>query len=208
VALEAGKKRVFATAVDWPGWCRSGRTEELALVALADAEPRYRPVTVDAGVAFPAKVADTLTVIERVPGDGTTDFGAPGKMTAADREPLTAVQAKRRAALLAASWELLERVAKDAPAVLRKGPRGGGRDRDRIIEHVWAAEAAYARKLGVRGGPDDLAGLHAAILDVLRQPATGEPEVAPKGWTPRYAAARMAWHALDHAWEIEDKSDG
>ncbi len=27
-----------------------------------------------------------------------------------------------------------------------------------------------------------------------------------KGWPPRYAARRMAWHVLDHLWEIEDKS--
>jgi hypothetical protein len=27
----------------------------------------------------------------------------------------------------------------------------------------------------------------------------------PKDWPLRYAARRIAWHALDHAWEIEDR---
>jgi hypothetical protein len=41
---------------------------------------------------------------------------------------------------------------------------------------------------------------------VLRQPSDGAP-IAGKKWPPRYAARRIAWHALDHAWEIEDRSD-
>ena len=92
----------------------------------------------------------------------------------------------------------------DAPAQLRKGPRGGGRDRDEIVDHVAAAELAYARKLGIRLG-SDLAASRAAIVEVLATPSDGAP-VGPKGWSPRYAARRIAWHVLDHAWEIEDKS--
>jgi hypothetical protein len=41
---------------------------------------------------------------------------------------------------------------------------------------------------------------------VLASPNGGTPPV-PKGWPPRYAARRIAWHALDHAWEIEDRSE-
>jgi hypothetical protein len=26
-------------------------------------------------------------------------------------------------------------------------------------------------------------------------------------WTPRFAVRRSAWHALDHAWELEDRPD-
>jgi len=44
-----------------------------------------------------------------------------------------------------------------------------------------------------------------AIVDCLRNARAGEP-VKDKGWLPRYAARRIAWHALDHAWEIEDRS--
>ena len=28
----------------------------------------------------------------------------------------------------------------------------------------------------------------------------------PKGWPHRYAARRIAWHVLDHAWEMEDRA--
>jgi hypothetical protein len=107
---------------------------------------------------------------------------------------------------------VLDRVAASAPAELRKGPRGGGRDRDKIVDHVVGAEAAYARKLGIKHrqpAHDDTAGidaLRADILSVLRAPSDGEPPV-PKGWLPRYAARRIAWHVLDHAWEIEDRSE-
>src|SRR5690349_9971305 len=41
VYLEVGKKRVFACAADWPGWCRSGRDEEQALEALTTSASRY-----------------------------------------------------------------------------------------------------------------------------------------------------------------------
>ncbi len=34
VYLEVGPRRIFAGAIDWPGWCRSGRDEETALEAL------------------------------------------------------------------------------------------------------------------------------------------------------------------------------
>lgn len=33
-------------------------------------------------------------------------------------------------------------------------------------------------------------------------------QLAAKGWPARYAARRIAWHVLDHAWEIEDRSEG
>ena len=89
--------------------------------------------------------------------------------------------------------------------------RGGGRDRDKIVEHVVQAEAGYARKLGIRRKPpaiDDTAAiddLRAEIVDVLSRPSSGE-RLVEKGWLPRYAARRIAWHVLDHAWEIEDRS--
>ena len=42
VTIESSPKKTFATAVDFPGWSRSGKTEELALVALADYAPAMR----------------------------------------------------------------------------------------------------------------------------------------------------------------------
>jgi hypothetical protein len=212
VYLEVGRRRVFAGALDWPGWCRSGKTEEAALEALAAYAERYAPVAAEGGVPFPAGVAERLEVVETLPGGATTDFGAPEAITAADRRPSSKREAERQSALVVAAWAVFDRVVAGAPAELRKGPRGGGRDRDAIVDHVLGAEASYARTLGVRHRPpakddrDAIAALREAIAAGLRTPSTGEPRT-PKGWPPRYVARRMAWHVLDHAWEIEDKSE-
>ena len=210
VVLEVGAKRVFATAVDWPGWSRSARTEEAALEALLSYADRYAPVARLAGLQLPP---DTTThVVETVKGNATTDFGAPAIAVRADFRPVGRPDAKRLAALVTASWETLDGVAADAPAQLRKGPRGGGRDRDKMLAHVASAEAAYARKSGVRlrePAPGDRAAWvanRAALLAVLGAPSDGERLVQPTGWPQRYAAQRIAWHVLDHAWEMQDRS--
>ena len=211
VYLEVGSRRVLAAALDWPGWARFGRTEELALEALADYAPRYAVVAELAGVAFPAGAGDELRVVERLPGSGTTDFGAPDKPTSRDAEPVGEAEAARAAALLRASWVLLDQVAAGAPAELRKGPRGGGRDRDEVLDHVLGSEAGLARYVGVKqpqpaiGDRAAIAALRDAIAAVLGAPSDGTPP-RPKGWPPRYAARRFAWHVLDHAWEIQDRS--
>jgi hypothetical protein len=211
VYIESGATRAFACAFDWPGWCRAGKNEELALQALAAAAPRYAVAAAAAGISFPASAGDAFEVVERLAGSASTDFGVPGAVAARDTEPLAPQDAERLAALVAASWTVLDSAAAGAPAELRKGPRGGGRDRDAVVGHVIRAEATYARKLGVRLPPPTLedaaaiAVLRNAIGDALRDARTGQP-VVEKGWPPRYAARRIAWHALDHAWEIEDRS--
>ncbi|HEV8638463.1 MAG TPA: hypothetical protein VG370_29970 [Chloroflexota bacterium] len=210
VYLELGAKRVFACALDWPGWCRSGKDEGQALEALAAAAPRYARVAMEAGLACPVDAVGAFEVVDRLPGSTTTDFGAPGAVAPRDAEPLTREEAERLAALVAASWTVFDRVVASAPAELRKGPRGGGRDRDAVVEHVLAAEVAYARKLGVRhrqparGDVAAVAALRAGIVEALHAAAEGMP-VVEKGWPPRYAARRIAWHVLDHAWEVEDR---
>ena len=79
VVVEVAQKRSFASAIDWPGWCRSGRTPDAALEGLAAYAGRYRPVAVSAGLRLPAvKGIESFEVIEEVKGDATTDFGAPG----------------------------------------------------------------------------------------------------------------------------------
>ena len=150
VYLESGAKRVFACAIDWPGWCRSGRDADAALAALAGSAPRYARVAERAGVPFPdPQTGWTWDQVERIKGSMTTDFGAPGAIPDADRAPLSTAARERVARLVEASWAILDAVAATAPAVLRKGPRGGGRDRDDVIRHVEAAELAYARRLGL-----------------------------------------------------------
>jgi predicted RNase H-like HicB family nuclease len=212
VYLERGQKKVFACALDWPGWCRSGKTEEEALERLAEYAARYAVVAEEAGVRFPASAGKSFEVVERLAGTATTDFGAPGVAASSDSDRLTAAQAKRLAVFVQAAWTVLDRVAAEAPAALRKGPRGGGRDRDKMVKHVLDAESAYAAKIGVKHrGPaiDDkeaIAAMRADILAVLRKPSDGSPP-RPGGWPVRYAARRFAWHALDHAWEMEDRSE-
>ena len=212
VYIESGAKRVFACALDWPGWCRSGRDERQALAALSAAGPRYAVVAAEAALPFPSGGPDAFDVIERLPGSGATNFGVPHEIAARDTRPLTDQEAGRLASLVAASWRVLDHVVAAAPAELSKGPRGGGRDRDAIVAHVVGAEGAYASKLGIRipaPAPGDLgavAALREAILDVLSSPSAGAP-VVQKGWPQRYGARRIAWHVLDHAWEIEDRSD-
>jgi hypothetical protein len=212
VVVEAGSKRVFACALDWPGWCRAGKDEDAALAALAAYLPRYAVVAERAGTAFPGRAGKRLEVVERLRGSASTDFGLPGEVAGADGERATGTQAERLTALVVASWAVFDEVRAGTPASLRKGPRGGGRDRDKMVDHVLGAEAAYARKLGIKHRQpaiDDRAAIQALrddIAAVLRAPSDGSPPV-PKGWPPRYAARRIAWHVLDHAWEMEDRSD-
>jgi hypothetical protein len=136
----------------------------------------------------------------------------PGAIAKQDTKPLSAGESQRLASLVQAAWAVYERILAGAPAQLRKGPRGGGRDRDKMADHVCDAEGAYVRKLGLRLAPPDrhnrraLAEFRAAITDALQQPSNGKALVE-KGWPQRYAARRIAWHALDHAWEMEDRSD-
>lgn len=197
VYLEIGSKRVFARSLDWPGWCRSGKDEDGALLALAEYASRYKPVADAVGGRFAAS-RPSFEVVERVPGSATTDFGAPGSPAQVDSTRVTKRGADRLARAVQASWDVLERTAAPAPATLRKGPRGGGRDRDAMVQHVLDAEVAYGRKIGVRGGD------RAAMLDAIR---AAEPP-AEKAWPLPFAARRIAWHALDHAWEMEDRSAG
>ena len=211
VYLEIGEKRVFASAIDWPGWTRSGKDEKAALEKLAAYAPRYAAVPRAARVDFAAGTKPAFKVIERVKGNATTDFGAPGIHATSDIKPLSREEADRICALLAASWKVFDGVAAKAPAQLRKGPRGGGRDRDKIVDHIVDAESAYVPKLGLRlktPTRQDVASLRAWRKEITEAitASAGRPQTGEKRWPPRYVARRMAWHLLDHAWEIEDRS--
>jgi hypothetical protein len=210
VYLEVGAKRVFASALNWPGWCRSGKDEPLALAALEGIVPRYAVVAELAGLDPGPRSGGAFDVLERVPGSATTDFGAPGTPASHDLEPVGQAEARRSTALLTACWAFFDQVVAGAPAVLRKGPRGGGRDRDGIVSHVVDAETMYARRIGLRvpapdpGDPAAIGTCRRLISSVIAAPWDGLP--AEPGWPPRYAARRIAWHVLDHAWEIQDRS--
>ena len=209
VAIEGTGKKVFASALDWPGWSRSGKTEEAAIEALLAYVPRYEPVARAAGLPFPATFE--VDIAERLDGGSGTEFGVPSRPTAADERPVDATEADRLASIVEAAWSTFDRIAAGAPAELRKGPRGGGRDRDKMVGHVIEADGSYAREIGLKiryPAPTDRAAveaLRAQVLEILRQPSDGSP-LADRKWPARYAARRIAWHALDHAWEMEDRS--
>jgi len=194
VYVEVGGKRAFASAADWPGWSRSGKTEPAALEALAAYAPRYAKVARLARVEFPEDASD-LNVVERLNGNASTDFGVPGMPAKNESKPLTDAEAARMVALVEACWKYLDNVVARSPQALTKGPRGGGRDRDKMYAHVLEAELGYARQIGVRIKEPDRGALRAA----LRNP---NPDAR---WPVAYAVRRIAWHALDHAWEMEDR---
>ena len=196
VYFETGERWVFAGAVDWPGWCRGDKSEDEAINALLGYTSRYSKAV---GVDLPT---GSVEVIGRVPTrSGMADFGAPGAFGPWDDEPLPARELGRHLGLIHASWAYLDGVATVSPPQLRKGPRGGGRDREAVLKHVQEAERAYAPKVGCRVPPrtpwDEQ---RAMILSGLR---ASPPDSA---WPVRYAIRRLAWHILDHAWEMEDRS--
>jgi hypothetical protein len=201
VSLEHGRRKVFASALEWPGWCRAARSEEEALDALGAYRDRYRLVVTDLADTVP----EDFEVVERCQGNATTDFGAPAVAARYESRSIDAHDAARLRAVLEACWAAFDAISEHAPRQLRKGPRGGGRDTDQIVAHVTTAEAAYARKLGFRGSRDD-PGFRQRLAELVGSPSDGRP-LTEKGWVPRYAVRRIAWHLLDHAWEIEDKSE-
>jgi hypothetical protein len=206
ILVETTARRTFVSALDWPGLSRAGRDEPAAIEALLETASRYVPIARAAGEAF--GVDDLLIEVEeRRDGDATTAFGAPSIVADADRAPVSPAEAARLAAIVEASWAAFDRIAAAAPEDLRKGPRGGGRNRTKVVEHVHGGDEGYASVLGVPAAERrSVAALRERVLAILREPSDGSP-VAGKRWPPRYAARRIAWHALDHAWEIEDRAD-
>jgi hypothetical protein len=218
VFLEIGKKKTFAGALDWPGWCRSGVDETTALQALLNYGPRYAEVLQNQEITFQVPTDFTEFVItERQPGSATTDFGAPSIIVDADREPIDQMEFKRMQTILEACWQAFDNaVQKAADKELRKGPRGGGRDLDKIINHVLDGDRGYLSRLAWQhkrgdGGDliEELGRTRQAILAALQVGVNGElPERGPRGgiiWPARFFVRRVAWHVLDHAWEIEDR---
>ena len=203
--VETTPKKVFVSGLDWPGLSRGGKDESLAVEALLAAAPRYAAVARKAGFAFDDVV--TVEAVEHAEGNATTAFGAPAIIAEADRRPTDDAEAARLGALVRAAWAEFDEIAASAPEELRKGPRGGGRDRTKIVGHVTDAEAAYAGQIGIKlGSGASQDAIRAAITEVLEAPSDGTP-LAGRKWTQRYAARRVAWHVLDHAWEIEDRTE-
>lgn len=211
VGLEIGPKRkVFAQAIGWPGWCRGARDEERAMTALAAYTERYRALA--GGLA--ADVADGVPlfeITERVNGDVTTDFGAPGKVMGFDRTALDTGEPERLAAFLDACWTAFDTAFERMPAVVRRVKPEVGRAPNAMRLHIAEAARAYASWLAKPVPKVDEARLEATESDlrafirdhVLALPAgVAFPEEKHPG---AYMVRRECWHVLDHAWEIEDR---
>jgi hypothetical protein len=211
VELGKKKKKAVASAFDWPGWDRSGKSEEQALQVLAAYRPRYAKVAKLAGLAREFGAAGDMAVVERLEGTGMTDFyGLSARSAGPEHEPMSDAACERKIALLRASWTYFDDVASRVSGELRKGPRGGGRDRDAIVHHANGVEIQeFAKKIGVKTPPDgwrrpdDLRAHREAYCAAIRDHnARG---ASARTWTVQYVIRHSAYHMLDHAWEMEDR---
>jgi hypothetical protein len=212
VTLEIGPKgkKVVAVAPDWPGLERGAKTAEDAIERLRSYIPRYSQVAKLAKMNAEFDAITNVDVVEQYPGTGSTDFwGISFAFSSIDKQAMSGEALERELTLMRACWAFFDEVRSRVSAELQKGPRGGGRDRDRIVRHIFANEQDWAKGLGVHT-PDDVMltgeGLKAhrdaychAILDYHSQ-----GKLAGK-WPLRYLIRHTAFHTLDHAWEMEDK---
>ena len=120
--------------------------------------------------------------------------------------------AKTAQLALRACWTFFDGVAARVSAELRKGPRGGGRDRDRIIRHTIRVESEdYATQVGPRIeeeaalSPDGLQEHRERYQAAMRDDNAGRLERSMRSWTLPFLIRHAAYHTLDHAWEMEDK---
>jgi hypothetical protein len=213
VLVEVGPKgkRSVAVAADWPGFERNGRDEDKALAKLQAYVPRYAKVADRAGLGQDVAAATDLVVIDRYTGTGSTDFwGISFAPSPLDRGPMDVATFGRQVTLLRAAWAEFDAMAGRVSTELRLGPRGGGRHRDRIIRHVLNVEGQdFAARVKMPAEFEDLltpAGL-AAHRDRFVEAMRGwYAEGRPLGnWTIPYLLRHAAYHALDHAWEMEDR---
>jgi hypothetical protein len=212
VMLEIGPrgKKVAAVAPDWPGLERGAQTGATAIARLQAYLPRYARVAKLAGLGAAFAAITTVDVVEQYPGTGSTDFwGISFAFSGIDRQAMSSEALERELALMQACWAYFDEVRARVSAELRKGPRGGGRDRDRIVRHTLGTEQDWAAKLGVRTPPGALLtgeGLQAhrgAYRDAIR--AFHAQGKMARTWPLRYLIRHTAYHTLDHAWEMEDK---
>ncbi len=139
------------------------------MALLDEYRPRYALVAARAGLGAEFDAAGELEIVERLPGTGMSEFyGVSGQKLDSDLEPMTEAECERRIAILRACWATFDDVAARVSPDLRPGPRGGGRDRDRIIRHTNGAELdEHAKKVG--------------IVDAARRPRRPGPDRGPPG---------------------------
>lgn len=212
VTLEIGPKgkKVVAVAPDWPGLERGAKTGEAAIERLLSYVPRYAAVTKLAGMEPAFATIPAFDIIEQYSGTGSTDFwGISFAFSGIDQQAMSGETLERELILMRACWEFFDDVRSRVSAEMQPGPRGGGRNRDHIVRHTFAAEQDWAKKLGVLTPHDSMVtgeGLKAhrdAYCSAIR--ALNSQGKMARTWPIRYLIRHTAFHTLDHAWEMEDK---
>jgi hypothetical protein len=206
-------KRVVAVALDWPGWSRGAKTSEEALATFESYRERYRPVAVLAGMGAEFDSAGAVDVVEEKVGTGSTDFwGISFSPASMEHGQIDDAELERKISLLRAAWAYFDGVAAGVSPEMRKGPRGGGRERDEIIRHVFRVESLdFAKQVGLLMPDDGVPSAEAwrqyrdDYVAAMRAYNAGEVEKQMRSWTLPFLIRHTAFHTLDHAWEMEDK---
>ena len=207
--VEETPKKVFVSALDWPGLARGAKTEDLAVESLVAHLPRYAKVAHKAGERFDPHDFD-IEVVSRTEGDAGSAYGIPSLVAPEDRDAGRCARG-------------------EADRIDRRGVVGRVRRRSRRRRRSRSGRAHAAAGATGRRSSSTSPGRTAATPARWASRATprrrrasrpsgrrcwrccgttsdGSP-IADKKWPPRYAARRVAWHALDHAWEIEDRTE-
>ncbi|MGH2551646.1 MAG: hypothetical protein ACRDHN_19855, partial [Thermomicrobiales bacterium] len=193
-----------------PGLSRGAKTEELAVEQLNAYLPRYAPIAKLAGMEAEFDAGSDVEVVERFPGTGSTDFwGISFAFSEIDRQPISSAELERELTLMQACWANFDDVRGRVSEEMRKGPRGGGRDRDTIIRHTLGTEQGWTKQFGslyeqTTVLTDEGLRKHreqyvAAIRTLYSE---GETERIKR---LRHLIRHTSFHTLDHAWEMEDK---
>lgn len=215
VTLEIGPKgkRVVAVAPDWPGLERGAKTEEEAIDKLRAYIPRYSQVAKLAEMDAAFGTIKNIDVVEQYPGTGSTDFWSISfAFSSIDKQGMLSDELERELRLMQACWAFFDDVRRRVSAEMQRGPRGGGRDRDQIVRHTFAAEQDWAKKIGVSTPDgamliDEGLKLHrdAYCLAIRAYHSQGKLAGKVAKWPLRFLIRHTAFHTMDHAWEMEDK---
>jgi hypothetical protein len=211
IGLEVGPKRkVFAQVIEWPGWCRSGRDEAAAIAAVESVMARYRAAIGDLAAAL-GSGAPAFTVMERVEGGTTTDFGALDRVLASDRRPIQPGEPERLVDFLDACWAAFDRAFSAIAVSERETTPAVGRGPEAMRAHV-VETGRYHLSWLMRPVPKpdsgDVAQVNAHQRQLLRPAVVGLPLGTPfssERHPGPFVVRRECWHALDHAWELQDR---
>ena len=171
------------------------------------------PIAALAGMADEFNAAGALEIVDDRVGTGSVDFwGISFSPSSIEQEPMGDAELERGITLLRACWAFFDGIAARVSPEMAKGPRGGGRDRDRIIRHTIRVESQdFAQRVGLRIPeeavltPDGLRRYREDYVAAMRAYNAGEVEKPMRSWNLPFLIRHSAFHTLDHAWEMEDK---